>query len=141
VQIVLVRQTELSEKLDSYDLRQLKQRIALHAYLQPLDLETTKGYIHCRLQLAGTSAETSTLFPDETVAKIHLYSRGIPRLINTISDNALITAFASLRRPTPIVATTALLTKIWKLHQLYQTTICRSSVQCEGINPKCACAA
>lgn len=94
VQIMLVGQSELSDKLDSYELRQLKQRISLRAYLQPLDLENVKGYIHCRLQLAGSGCEPSTLFPDESVAKIHFYSRGIPRLINTISDNALVTAFA-----------------------------------------------
>jgi general secretion pathway protein A len=94
VQIVLVGQSELSDKLDSYELRQLKQRIALRGYLQPLDLENTKGYIHCRLQLAGAGAEAGMLFPDETALRVHHYSRGIPRLINTISDNALITAFA-----------------------------------------------
>jgi general secretion pathway protein A len=94
VQIVLVGQSELSDKLDSFDLRQLKQRVALRAYLQPLDLESTRGYIHSRLQLAGSNCEPNALFPNETVAKIHLYSRGIPRLINTMSDNALITAFA-----------------------------------------------
>jgi general secretion pathway protein A len=94
VQVVLLGQSELSDKLDSYELRQLKQRIALRASLEPLDLENTNGYIRSRLQLAGSGYEPSTLFPDETVAKIYLYSRGIPRLINTISDNALITAFA-----------------------------------------------
>jgi len=57
-------------------------------------LENTKGYIQCRLQLAGASSEAKNLFPDETVERIHQFSRGIPRLINTISDNAMITAFA-----------------------------------------------
>jgi general secretion pathway protein A len=75
-------------------LRQLKQRITLRAYLEPLDLENTKGYIQCRLQLAGASSEAKNLFPDETVERIHQFSRGVPRLINTISDNAMITAFA-----------------------------------------------
>jgi general secretion pathway protein A len=93
LQIVLVGQSELSDKLDSYELRQLKQRIALRAYLDPLDFENTKGYIQCRLQLAG-AAPDNRLFSDETIAKIHHFSRGIPRLINTISDNALLTAFA-----------------------------------------------
>jgi hypothetical protein len=46
------------------------------------------------LQLAGASSEAKNLFPEETVERIHHYSRGIPRLINTISDNAMITAFA-----------------------------------------------
>jgi len=94
VQIVLVGQSELSDKLDSYELRQLKQRIALRGYLQPLDMENTRGYVQCRLQLAGAGSDAATLFPDETALRIHHYSRGIPRLINTISDNALITAFA-----------------------------------------------
>ncbi len=94
LQIVLVGQSELSDKLDSHELRQLKQRITLRAYLEPLDLENTKGYIQCRLQLAGANSEAKNLFPDETVERIHYYSRGIPRLINTISDNAMITAFA-----------------------------------------------
>jgi general secretion pathway protein A len=93
LQIVLVGQSELSDKLDSYELRQLKQRIALRAYLDPLDFENTKGYIQCRLHLAG-AAPDNRLFSDETIAKIHHFSRGIPRLINTISDNALLTAFA-----------------------------------------------
>jgi general secretion pathway protein A len=94
LQIVLVGQSELSEKLDSYELRQLKQRISLRAYLEPLDLDNVKGYILCRLQLAGASPDGNGLLPDETIAKIHHFSRGIPRLINTISDNALLTAFA-----------------------------------------------
>jgi general secretion pathway protein A len=93
IQIVLVGQSELSDKLDSHELRQLKQRIALRAYLEPLNLENTKGYIRCRLRLAG-SPDGANLFPDETVGRVHFFSRGIPRLINVISDNALITAFA-----------------------------------------------
>jgi general secretion pathway protein A len=94
LQIVLVGQSELSDKLDSYELRQLKQRIALRAYLEPLSLENTNGYIRCRLQLAGAGPDTSNLLSDETIARIHHFSRGIPRLINTISDNAFLTAFA-----------------------------------------------
>ncbi len=94
LQIVLVGQSELSDKLDSYELRQLKQRISLRGYLEPLDLESTRGYIHCRLQLASANDGIVALFPNETVSRIHHFSRGIPRLINTISDNAMITAFA-----------------------------------------------
>lgn len=97
LQIVLAGQSELSDKLDSHELRQLKQRIALRAYLEPLDLETTKGYIRRRLQLAGAPTSSSDLLPDDTIARIHHFSRGIPRLINTISDNALLTAFARQR--------------------------------------------
>lgn len=93
LQILLVGQPELDQKLDSYGLRQLKQRIALRSQLEPLDLEETRGYVLRRLQLAG-SASPSTVFPDDTIAEVHRHSRGIPRLINTVCENALITAYA-----------------------------------------------
>jgi len=93
LQILLVGQPELDEKLDSVDLRQLKQRIALRSHLASLDPIETKGYIERRLQLAG-SPEPASIFPEETVAVIHKYSRGTPRLINTICENALVGAYA-----------------------------------------------
>jgi general secretion pathway protein A len=95
LQILLVGQPELDEKLDSVQLRQLKQRIALRSQLEPLDLEETRGYIHRRLQLAGSTPEGAMqLFPDDTIERVHHHSRGIPRLINTVCENALITSFA-----------------------------------------------
>ena len=93
LQIVLVGQPELDEKLDSVELRQLKQRIALRSHLATLDLSETQGYIERRLQLAGSS-DPGAIFPPETVATIHHYSRGTPRLINTICENALVVAYA-----------------------------------------------
>jgi general secretion pathway protein A len=94
LQILLVGQPELDLKLDSVELRQLKQRIALRSQLEPLSLEETTGYIQRRLQLAGATAQSSTLFPPETMARVFRHSSGIPRLINTVCENALITAFA-----------------------------------------------
>jgi general secretion pathway protein A len=94
LQILLVGQPELDEKLDSDDLRQLKQRIALRSQLEPLDEEETKGYILRRLQLAAGSANCAPLFPDDTISEVYRHSRGIPRLINTVCENALITAYA-----------------------------------------------
>lgn len=94
LQILLVGQPELDEKLDSHELRQLKQRIALRSTLEPLDHEETKGYVHRRLQLAGANSHAGTLFPTETISEIFRHSRGIPRLINTVCENALITAYA-----------------------------------------------
>lgn len=94
LQILLIGQPELDEKLDLVELRQLKQRIALRASLGSLDMQETKGYIERRLQLASASPEVSNIFPDETVVEIYRHSRGIPRLINTICENALITAYA-----------------------------------------------
>ena len=102
LQVVLVGQPELDEKLDSVGLRQLKQRIALRARLDPLDGNETKGYIERRLQIAGTGSQGSTLFPDQTIIAVYRYSRGFPRLINTICENALIIAYArQLRSVTP----------------------------------------
>ncbi len=94
LQILLVGQPELDEKLDSVALRQLKQRIVLRSRLEPLDLEETHGYLQRRLELAGLSAGSDPIFPIETVAAIHRQSRGIPRLINTVCENALIAGFA-----------------------------------------------
>ena len=100
LQILLVGQPELDAKLDSRELRQLKQRIALRSQLEPLSLEETRGYVQRRLQLAGATSNVTTLFPAETIAKVYRHARGIPRLINTVCENALITAFA---RQSPIV--------------------------------------
>jgi general secretion pathway protein A len=94
LQILLVGQPELDEKLDAVELRQLKQRIALRSHLEPLDMQETIGYIQRRLQLAGASYLMGEIFPQQTVAEVQRYSQGIPRLINTICENALITAFA-----------------------------------------------
>jgi len=102
LQILLVGQPELDEKLDSIDLRQLKQRISLRSHLQPLDLEETRGYIQRRLQLAGGNSNSSVLFPPDTILQAYNHSRGIPRLINTVCENALITAYArQVRSVTP----------------------------------------
>ncbi len=94
LQILLVGQPELDEKLDSTDLRQLKQRIALRSHLNPLSLEETAGYIHRRLQIAGYPTP-SELLPMETVVEVHQQSRGYPRLINTLCENALISGYGS----------------------------------------------
>jgi general secretion pathway protein A len=99
LQILLVGQPELDEKLDSVELRQLKQRIALRSQLEPLSLDETRGYIHRRLELAGATPEAAELlFPEAAIERIHRHSRGIPRLINTVSENALITSFAQQLR-------------------------------------------
>ncbi|MFZ0662802.1 MAG: AAA family ATPase [Acidobacteriaceae bacterium] len=94
LQVVLVGQPELEQKLDSVQLRQLKQRIALRAHLDPLSIEETEEYVEHRLQVAGAEPRTNSLFPTETIASIYRYSQGFPRLINTLCENALIAAYA-----------------------------------------------
>ena len=100
LQIVLVGQPELDEKLDSIDLRQLKQRIALRAHLGSLDADETREYIERRLEIAGAKLSRKPIFSAEAIAAIFGHSQGLPRLINSISENALIAAYA---RQLPVV--------------------------------------
>jgi type II secretory pathway predicted ATPase ExeA len=95
LQIVLVGQPEFDQKLDSQQLRQLKQRIGLRCSLKPLESEELKGYIHRRLQLAGANSHASTIFPDLTICMIHKFARGIPRLVNTLCENSLLLGFGN----------------------------------------------
>lgn len=95
LQIILVGQPELDQKLDSLGLRQLKQRIALRSQLRPLDLSESKEYITRRLQIAGADHQRAeALFAPESIAVVHHFSEGLPRLINTICENTLIAAYA-----------------------------------------------
>jgi general secretion pathway protein A len=94
LQIMLVGQPELDAKLDSVELRQLKQRIALRTQLAALSIEETKAYIERRLKIAGADPGAPPLFTPNAVVKVHRYSQGLPRLINTICENSLITAYA-----------------------------------------------
>lgn len=93
LQILLVGQPELERRLDSPDLRQLKQRIALRCRLEPLEQQETSSYILQRLKRAGMK-DGESLFPPETIDILYQSSRGIPRLINTLCENSLIVAFA-----------------------------------------------
>jgi type II secretory pathway predicted ATPase ExeA len=94
LQIVLVGQPELDKKLDSNELRQLKQRIALRARLGALTVQQTQEYIEQRLRIAGADSGAPQLFSPQAVAAVYAYSGGIPRIINTICENALIGAYA-----------------------------------------------
>jgi general secretion pathway protein A len=90
VQIVLMGQPELEQKLDKPELRQLKQCMALRCRIQPLSPEDVAQYIDFRLAVAGYEGEE--LFNRGGIKKIALYSQGIPRLINVLCDNALLRA-------------------------------------------------
>ena len=95
LQIVLVGQPELDDKLDSLGLRQLKQRIALRAQLAPLDSSETVTYIEKRLQIAGADLPSAPIFPRRGCGGfVFQHSHNLPRLINTICENALIAAYA-----------------------------------------------
>jgi general secretion pathway protein A len=85
LQIVLMGQPELEVVLDSAELRQLKQRIALRCQLQALDAPQTHAYVLSRLERAGAASEPP-IFSDEALDKVYEYSRGIPRIVNTLCD-------------------------------------------------------
>jgi general secretion pathway protein A len=92
LQILLAGQPELDRKLEGPDYRQLKQRIALRCVLQPFELEDTLEYVRSRLIRAGL--KDLNVFPPEILREIHFRTQGIPRLINALCDNLLLTAFA-----------------------------------------------
>jgi general secretion pathway protein A len=95
--LVLAGQPELRDRLNDPSLRQLKQRVALRCELPPLSVSETAGYIASRVRTAGGDA--SRAFTREAVILIHEYSRGIPRTISVMCDNALMSGFALGRQP------------------------------------------
>ena len=101
LQIVLAGQPELDEMLDSFELRQIKQRIALRCHLEPLNLEETRGYIQRRLQIAGVAPDIN-IFSEPATSAIFRHSNGFPRLINTICENALLSGYARRTAVIPV---------------------------------------
>src|SRR5688572_3751337 len=97
VSVILAGQPELADRLNERSLRQLKQRVALRCELRPLTLQESCAYVAGRIRAAGgVGAQT---FTREAVTLMHERSHGIPRTLNVIADNALLTAFATGRRP------------------------------------------
>ena len=95
LQIVLVGQPELTERLNTPQLRQLKQRVTLRHHLRTFTLAESQQYIACRVKRA---AGNPGIFLPRTIEAIHQYSGGIPRLINVLCDNAMVSAYALDRR-------------------------------------------
>ncbi len=93
LQIVLCGQPELEEKLKQ---PQLRQRITLRSRTRPLTLEETQGYIAKRLRVAG--GDHQPIFGSETIATVHKYARGIPRVINLLCEHALLSAYADQQK-------------------------------------------
>ena len=95
--VALVGQPELAVRLNDSRLRQLKQRVALRCELAPLDLRETAAYIAARVRVAGGNG--ALLFTRDAVSLIYERSKGIPRTISVICDNALVSGFALERKP------------------------------------------
>jgi len=96
LQILLVGQPELKTRLDLPELRQLKQRVGLRCQIPALTPEQTRAYIRTRLRIAG--GRDLGLFADSAIDRITIYSEGIPRLINTVSDHCLLFGYADQKR-------------------------------------------
>jgi general secretion pathway protein A len=91
LQILLVGQPELAVRLNAPELRQLKQRITLRHHLRPLSLKELQDYVANRLQLANGDPK---IFTPKAIENVFVYSGGIPRLVNVICDNAMLSAYA-----------------------------------------------
>jgi general secretion pathway protein A len=95
LQILLVGQPELAVRLNSPELRQLKQRVMLRHHLRALSLQECCEYVSNRLKVAGGDR---TIFTPNALESIHSYSGGVPRVVNVLCDNALLTGYALGRK-------------------------------------------
>ncbi|MGQ9688716.1 MAG: ExeA family protein [Desulfobaccales bacterium] len=94
LQVILVGQPALQERLRHPSLMQLAQRVSVHYHLTPLDQKETKEYVVYRLARAGGSG----IFTDSALEKLYDYTKGVPRRLNTICDLALVAGFAEGRK-------------------------------------------
>jgi general secretion pathway protein A len=97
LQIVLSGQPELEDKLKLPQLRQLRQRIMLRCRTTPFLQEQTQEYINERLRIAGATG--TPIFGPKAIDAVHMYSMGIPRVINLLCEHSLVNAFADQMRP------------------------------------------
>ena len=95
--VVLAGQPELADRLNETSLRQLKQRISLRCQLTSMDLPETAAYIAGRIRIAGGRPEQ--IFTRESIAAVYGASKGLPRMVNVVCDNALLGGFAAQVRP------------------------------------------
>lgn len=96
LQILVVGQPELRQRLQLPQLRQLKQRIGLRCAIPPMTLEETRDYIRTRLRIAG--ARDLHIFDEAAVRRISEYAGGIPRVVNIVCDHSLLIGYADQRR-------------------------------------------
>ncbi|MGH9349448.1 MAG: XrtA/PEP-CTERM system-associated ATPase, partial [Vicinamibacterales bacterium] len=96
IQIILIGQPDLREKLSRPELEQLRQRITVSYHLQPLDAGDTHNYVNHRLRRAAIGPPVE--LPHDVTAVVHARSRGVPRIINVIADATLLFAYGVDRR-------------------------------------------
>lgn len=123
LRIILAGQPELKETLDLPELKQLLQRVRLRFHIGPLDRNEMREYIEHRLGIAGRAP--NDLFDESCFQVIHRYSGGIPRLINTLCDTALLCAFADDKETITEQEIMAAVKELdWKEHE-YNTGVFR----------------
>src|SRR3981081_160514 len=96
LQIVLVGQPDLEQRLKQPQLRQLRQRLTLRAKTHPLTLEETKAYVQQRLGIAGYNGQE--IFDPEALVTIHRYASGIPRVVNLLCEHSMVSAFVDQQK-------------------------------------------
>jgi len=96
LQIVLVGQPELEQRLKQPQLRQLRQRLTLRAKTHPFNLEETKAYVTQRLRIAGSNGDA--IFDQDAMMALYRYSGGVPRVINLLCEHCLVSAFVDQKK-------------------------------------------
>jgi type II secretory pathway predicted ATPase ExeA len=96
LQIVLVGQPELEQRLKQPQLRQLRQRLTLRAKTHALTLDETKAYVQQRLRIAGSNGQR--IFEPEALVSIHHYAAGIPRVVNLLCEHCLVSSFVDQQK-------------------------------------------
>jgi type II secretory pathway predicted ATPase ExeA len=118
LRIILAGQPELKDTLESPKLEQLVQRVRLRCHIGPLDRQETREYVEHRVTVAGGTS--TSLFEDDTFDLIHRYSGGVPRMINTLCDTALLCSFADEKTSVGAAEILAAVEELgWKEHESY----------------------
>lgn len=99
LQIVLSGQPEFEEKLNLPQLRQLRQRVMIRCKTAPLTKEQTHNYVLERLRIAGATPGQLAIFSPAAMDTVHLYSLGVPRVVNLLCEHSLINAYVEHQRP------------------------------------------
>jgi len=95
LQIILMGQPELRDRLNNPRLRQLRQRITVRYHLLPLNRQEIGQYVHHRLQVSGGNGNPA--FTRAALWRVHRYTQGVPRLVNAVCDKALLAGFVQQR--------------------------------------------
>ena len=129
LRIILCGQPELNEKLDSAELVQLVQRVRLRFHLTALTPEDTQAYVRHRLEVAGSHGRQ--IFTEDTYPVIFRYTGGVPRLINTICDTALMGAYALERKQIGVPELKAAIEELQWVEYASRTNRMRAAVLAE----------